>query len=350
MDEVDLLVDLVSVPSPTGDTAAITQRLMDLAPSMGLRARTDEAGNVHMTTGEGRPRIIILCHMDTVPGNLPVHLEGETLHGRGSVDAKGCLAAAMLAASRMTDGAPGSVQVVAVPDEEGPSLGVRHLVTGPAPEAVVVGEPSGWQGMTIGYKGILRLRYINSTPKAHAGAEGRNSAECAVAFWAALQAYCEKASDASGETGMFRIPVPTLEAITTSDDGMALTTEMEVDVRQPPDGDNSALLEFLEERKGDATLQVVEMVPGVIAPKGNPLVRALLGSIRSEDGKPSFRLKTGTSDMNLAHAAWPHVPIVAYGPGDSRLDHTPEERQDLTEYRRAIDVLAATLERVGRDL
>jgi LysW-gamma-L-lysine carboxypeptidase len=40
---------------------------------------------------------------------------------------------------------------------------------------------------------------------------------------------------------------------------------------------------------------------------------------------------------------WPETPIVAYGPGDSSLDHTPYEHIDLHEYLQAIAVLQETL-------
>jgi LysW-gamma-L-lysine carboxypeptidase len=36
-------------------------------------------------------------------------------------------------------------------------------------------------------------------------------------------------------------------------------------------------------------------------------------------------------------------PILAYGPGDSALDHTPHEHVNLAEYERAIAVLAQAL-------
>ena len=339
MDEVQLLFDLVSVPSPTGNTQAIRDLLMERGTSMGLRSWTDPAGNVHMATGEDRPRVLLLCHMDTVPGELPVRIEDNVLHGRGSVDAKGCLAAAMVAASRSVATGRGSVEVVAVPDEEGPSSGVRNLMQGPAPDLVVVGEPSSWEGITIGYKGLLRLRYRHSTPQVHAGAGLRNSAEGAVALWTGLKTLCEEEQGNPDGPGMFWRPIPTLLSISTNDDGLHMTTEMDMDVRLPPGHDASRLLAYLEDFKGDATLEVVGPVPGVMAPKNNPLVRALLASIRAEGGEPTFRRKTGTSDMNLAHDAWPEVPIAAYGPGDSMLDHTPEERLDLAEYSRAINVM-----------
>jgi LysW-gamma-L-lysine carboxypeptidase len=38
--------------------------------------------------------------------------------------------------------------------------------------------------------------------------------------------------------------------------------------------------------------------------------------------------------------------MVAYGPGDSSLDHTPHEHIDLNEFLRAIEVLAKVLEKL----
>jgi len=38
-----------------------------------------------------------------------------------------------------------------------------------------------------------------------------------------------------------------------------------------------------------------------------------------------------------------NCPILAYGPGDSALDHTPHEHIDLREYHRGIAVLTRVL-------
>ena len=46
--------------------------------------------------------------------------------------------------------------------------------------------------------------------------------------------------------------------------------------------------------------------------------------------------------MNVVAPHWP-VPMLAYGPGDANLDHTPEERLPLDEYLRAVEVLGAVL-------
>ncbi|UCG88391.1 MAG: M20/M25/M40 family metallo-hydrolase, partial [Gemmatimonadota bacterium] len=79
------------------------------------------------------------------------------------------------------------------------------------------------------------------------------------------------------------------------------------------------------------------------AEKNTPLVRALLRAVRAEGGQPRFKLKTGTSDMNVVGPAW-GCPIVAYGPGDASLDHTPNEHVEIEEFLRGVDVLAQALQ------
>jgi len=46
--------------------------------------------------------------------------------------------------------------------------------------------------------------------------------------------------------------------------------------------------------------------------------------------------------MNVVGPAW-GPNIVAYGPGDARLDHTPQEHIHITEYIHAINVLELVL-------
>jgi len=94
---------------------------------------------------------------------------------------------------------------------------------------------------------------------------------------------------------------------------------------------------------GPASMTMTCNEPAVEAEKNNELVRAFLRAIRAEGGRPRFKLKTGTSDMNVLAPAW-SCPMVAYGPGDSSLDHTPEEHLDLQEFRRGVSVLTRALE------
>jgi LysW-gamma-L-lysine carboxypeptidase len=80
--------------------------------------------------------------------------------------------------------------------------------------------------------------------------------------------------------------------------------------------------------------------------KDTQLTRVFRQAIRKLGGNPRFKVKTGTSDMNVVAPDW-NLPMLAYGPGDSALDHTPHEHLDLVEYQKASAVLASALEMLG---
>jgi LysW-gamma-L-lysine carboxypeptidase len=69
----------------------------------------------------------------------------------------------------------------------------------------------------------------------------------------------------------------------------------------------------------------------------------MLKAIRAGAGRPRFKLKTGTSDMNIVGPVW-QCPIIAYGPGDSSLDHTPDEHVKIPEFLRSIDILTSAIQ------
>ena len=79
------------------------------------------------------------------------------------------------------------------------------------------------------------------------------------------------------------------------------------------------------------------------------LVRAFLAGIRAAGGQPGFVLKTGTADLNIIAPVW-DCPALAYGPGDSTLDHTPNEHLSLEEYQHSVDVLQSVLKRLSSEV
>ena len=349
MDQVAFLRELISIPSPSGQEDAVAEYLVKQMTTLGFQAHRDEAGNVVGTLGdpEAEREIVLLGHMDTVPGLIPVSRRGNRLYGRGAVDAKGPLAAFVLAAARVAPRLDGArLVVIGAVEEEAHGRGARHLArTMQPPYCVIIGEPSDWEGITLGYKGMLTVDYRLVLPGGHIAGERPGTAEKAVTFWNRLMNYAEERND--GRLGHFDTLDPALRDFRTFSDGLNDGTEMNIVVRLPPGTDAADLKWSMRVWCNGAQLSFPGSDPPFRSEKNTPPVRALLRAIRAGGGRPRFKLKTGTSDMNIVGPAW-GCPIVAYGPGDSSLDHTPDEHIDLKEFRRGINVLGRALETLAR--
>jgi LysW-gamma-L-lysine carboxypeptidase len=180
---------------------------------------------------------------------------------------------------------------------------------------------------------------------AHSAGREVAVAERAVAFWNAVQSHCAARND--GKALLFDQLIPSLRAISSGSDGLADWAELTIGVRLPPDQDPDALAAELEAYAHGGQLCFRGGCSAYRADKNNPLVRGFLKGVRAAGGAPGFLLKTGTSDMNVVGPAW-RCPILAYGPGDSSLDHTPDEHVVIAEYLRAIDVLEVALRELAR--
>jgi LysW-gamma-L-lysine carboxypeptidase len=211
----------------------------------------------------------------------------------------------------------------------------------PPPWCTIIGEPSGWDGITLGYKGVVSLEYRLVQAASHSAGPQPTAAEKAVQFWNDLTAHATALND--GESGRFHTLDPALRSLNTFSDGLSDGVTMRIVIRIPPGPKAMDLKDRLEVWRGGAEVVVHADDPPVRSEKNTPLVRAMLKAIREADGKPRFKLKTGTSDMNVVGPAW-GCPMVAYGPGDASLDHTPEEHIEIDEYLKGIEVLARALE------
>lgn len=338
-DDIALLRGLVERYSPSTQEGEAVSYLVDAMDRRGLRAYVDEAGNAVGEAGSGEPHIALIGHIDTVTGIVPVREESGRLYGRGTVDAKGPLAAFAAALSRFTQLDRGRITVVGAVEEECPtSKGARYLVDRMRPDCVFIGEPSGWDSVTIGYKGHIDFDYRLEQPNAHFAGDHQRAAEWAIELYNALKT---RLSEQTTESE-FESPRLELRRFHTFDRGLTEGVEAYFSVRVPPGFDMDGLNGFVMDQAGPAEIECDQRLEGVIASKNTPLIRSLLRGIRQEGGRPTFKKKTGTSDMCIVGPAW-NCPIAAYGPGDSRLDHRPDEHIVLEEYLRSIEVLTAAL-------
>lgn len=345
---VGFLQRLVEIPSLPGEETAVAHFLVRQMNQAGFTAQIDEVGNAvgslshPNAAGQIQQKIVLLGHMDTVPGDIPVRQEAGKLYGRGSVDAKGPLATFVVAAVR-TKLPPGTQLTVvgAVEEEAATSKGARHIASQLRPDACIIGEPGGWNGITLGYKGRLLIDACFAQPMAHTAGAKSGTAELGITWYNSLIAYINQFN--AGKSRLFDQLLPSIRTLHTSSDGLENRLEMKLGIRLPPDFDVEQFGEWLQEQAGEAgMIHTYAYEPAIQSKRTNPLAQAFNRAIRQAGGKPSYKLKTGTSDMNVVGPVW-RCPIVAYGPGGSTLDHTPKEHIVIEEYLQAIELLQSIL-------
>jgi LysW-gamma-L-lysine carboxypeptidase len=342
--DLALLRGLVEIPSLSRREGDAVEWLVARMAERGFRASVDDAGNAVGEIGTGQVHVVLLGHIDTVPGEIPVRIEGDDLLGRGAVDAKGPLAAFVAAATEPAAGV--RVTVVGAVEEESPtSAGARYRATLPAPDWCVIGEPSGWDAVTVAYKGRLTLDVVLSREARHGAAPGPTVAEEALALWEHVR---ESASGRANAARSFERLDCRLESIEAgAGDGLVERAQLRIGYRVPPGldpGDLEAAAASLAERDGDT--RVVVTTQGREEPVRTARTSPLARAIAAAGGQTTFKEKSGTSDMNILFPAW-GCPMVAYGPGDSRYDHTPIERLSIADFARSITVLKGVLSRAS---
>jgi len=202
--------------------------------------------------------------------------------------------------------------------------------------------------MTIGYKGRLLVEYCVTRPVHHSAGPQQNSGEAAVMFWerARDQAAAWNEQHAAGST--FAALMPSLRSINSSQNGLEEQTRLLIGYRLPPGYDIAGLRAQLAQWAGEdgAVLTFSGEEAAFQTTRATPLARAFIAALRATGGEqPAFKHKTGTSDMNVVGPVWGQN-ILAYGPGDARLDHTPQEHIHVAEYAHAIDVLELVLREI----
>lgn len=338
-----LLEGLVSIPSTSGNEAAAVDWLCGQMDALGFDAYRDGAGNAVGTRGCGDIELLLLGHIDTVPGDIPVRIEDGVLFGRGAVDAKGPLAAFVAAVARaeIPDGVRLTV-IGAVGEESFGSPGATWLCEHyPAPDAVLIGEPSGWDGIVLGYKGSLGLTATIRRPLTHSAGPETTAPESVFHFWNRVTNWLAEWN--GGAKPGFETIDGTLRTLDSGHDGLYEWTTMQATFRLPPGVASDWVRAEISDLRGEIELFWQHNAEAYRTDKRSPLVAPFMGAIRATGGTPRLKVKTGTSDMNLVGPAW-GCPIIAYGPGDASFDHTPNEQIALAEFEQGVAVLTQAIE------
>jgi acetylornithine deacetylase/succinyl-diaminopimelate desuccinylase-like protein len=186
---IDFCRRLIQTPSVNGehDEVYLAEVIAAEARALGLDAvllgEFEQRPNVIVSTHNGKPGLLLLGHLDTVPTGDPEgwsyppysgELVDERIYGRGAIDTKGGMAASIYALAALKAVAPDvCAQFIGVPDEETGAtgtLGVKYL----AARGLLRGKGAiyAYSGseIVLGHRGLLRYKLVCAGESIHTGA------------------------------------------------------------------------------------------------------------------------------------------------------------------------------------
>jgi acetylornithine deacetylase/succinyl-diaminopimelate desuccinylase len=366
---IELLVSLVRIPSHPGvprQEEAVVLELGAYFRAHGIESQVAEVEDgrpnliASLSGGKAGPHLLFCGHTDTVPPNEgssadlfeAVEKDGR-LHGRGTVDMKGALAAmagAMVRLKRAGTLTKGKVSLAAVIDEEMQSFGAEALVReGFRADAAVVGEPTG-NRIAVGHKGLEWLEIVFEGRAAHGGtpSAGINAISAACHFVHLIEQELVPMLEERRDP-VLGLPVINIGTIHGGDqpstvaahcrlrlDRRWVTTESIEQVFEDLEG----LLEKVRAAKPGLKTKLARMPEGMATMIHGPVVidadhrlvrasrQALIDSGQPADPLTVFPAWTDASLLSREGG----IPSIIWGPGELDVAHSPEEsilREDV---------------------
>ncbi|MCA1834429.1 MAG: M20 family metallopeptidase [Actinomycetota bacterium] len=346
--------------NPPGNEAAPAAVAKRWCEGAGLQVETIEPepgrANVIATLDSGAPgpTLVFNGHMDVVPivdESLWEHppfeavVEQGILHGRGSCDMKGAIAAAICAAKalRGTDFA-GKFVIQCVADEEvfGPlgtiTLRDRGFLRG---DAAIVGEPTQLS-VGVAQRGLFWTRITTHGVAAHGSIphKGVSAIESMARLVTQLR------TKAFVRTHPLLGP-PTINVGSIRGGGkiniVPAICAIEVDERVLPGDDYDDLVAEMEAEvqalEIDATIEVTNYAAGYELPADLSIVRLALDAHEAVRRQPtSVTGMMGATDAAILNKEG--VPSIVFGPGSLALAHTTRENVEVAELADAARMYA----------
>ena len=173
MDSLDLVAfarKLIDIDSTTGQEGAVARILADDLRALGyqvsLQPVDDERVNVLAWIDD--PVVVFSTHFDCVPSFFPSRVENGRLYGRGSSDAKGILAAQLVAAEALRRRGERRVGMLFVAGEERGSDGAMaaNTVAPASARFLINGEPTD-NRLATATRGVYRVKLDAKGRAAH---------------------------------------------------------------------------------------------------------------------------------------------------------------------------------------
>jgi succinyl-diaminopimelate desuccinylase len=378
-DLVEFASELIRIPSenPPGRAYArcatlIARRLRELGLTVRTLNPTGEGPCVAGTYGEGGRALYFSGHYDVVPAQEPSQFEPvvrkQNLHGRGTADMKGGIAAMAFAIRALAASGfepKGRVISMSVPDEEtsGPR-GTVALVRSGVIERDAIGmltmEPTSgvvWNAN----RGVISLRVTVRGKPAHVGLHFRGvnafrGMLTVAEMFAALEAeVSERRTRYNISPEAARQSVLLLGGelsgghnFNVVPDHVSFTLDRRTNPDEDFDTERARLLDVVETartRGVECHVEVFQEGRSAATDEDGELGRALAASIRGVTRRSaSFELCPGV--LETRHYVALGIPALAYGPGLLSVSHGPHEFVSVPRLMQCAEVYALTAMRL----
>jgi acetylornithine deacetylase len=329
IDVVSFARSLIDIDSTTGREPAVIRVVEDRLRGLGyhLERQPVDAERSNVFACDEPPIVVLSTHMDCVPPHLVSAEHDGWLYGRGSCDAKGILAAQVVAAERLRRSGVRTVGLLFVVGEErgsdGAQVAARLAPAGSKTRYLVDGEPTE-NKLVAATRGVLRLKLVARGRAMHSSFPelGESAIEKLVDALAALRRI-DWPSDP--ELGVTHYTVGLMSG------GVA-----------PNVVPAHAEAEILVRTVGDADLVRAAIRQSVSGVEIEEVLEAPPVRFTVVDG---FETATFPFTTDVPFLRGWGRPLLM-GPGDPRVAHTDEERVSIAELHRAVDLY----ERLARTL
>ncbi|NIA25814.1 MAG: succinyl-diaminopimelate desuccinylase [Gammaproteobacteria bacterium] len=346
---VRTLIEIIDIPSETGSEGRLVTHIAErFLPSWGRAGVTRIGNSLLVGKRTGRPLMLLLGHLDTVPsqGQGPAHVADGRVIGLGASDMKAGLAV-MMQLLLDSDVAAGPYDVIGVfydkeegaADENGLEPVLEHA--GWLSDAVfaIVLEPTDLE-LQLGCVGAINASVRFEGVAAHSARPwtGENAITKAGRWLAALHEREPEVVDVAG------LEFREVATVTLIRGGIARNivpadVEINLNYRFAPsrslDDAETRLREIAADTDG---IEIVDRAPAAPIPEGSPYLQALIDATGAV-----IRPKQAWTDV--ARLAGRGIPGANYGPGETSRAHQVDESLPVDNLQIAFDALRRFLVR-----
>lgn len=355
--------ELVRIPSFTGQEGNLAKAVMRKMKALDYdHVSVDALGNVIGIVGDGPLGILFDSHMDTVGVNHPEAwqfnpfggeiVEGK-LYGRGSVDMKSALAAAVYAGhitKRLGLQKGKTIYITASVMEEdfdGETVYTMCRQLPRLPDYGVICEPSGLD-LALGHKGRALIKVTSAGVSAHGGApdKGVNAVYKMGPLLQRVETLNKTMVGKGEDAGS--IAITKIDSTSESLNAIPDKCDVFLDRRLVKGEDQAAIVEEMDTLlKGmDASWEIFDVhgesytgmpvvlhsfLPAWEIGSDSVLARAGVKSYETLFNREPQFFKWNFSTNGVATAGRLNIPTIGFGPGDSKLAHTLDEYCEVAQ-------------------